>query len=116
MITPGQLKAARALAGLDQAAVAKAARVSVVTVKRAESTDSFERVGRNSIGQIREALETAGIEFMVDGVKKKAAATSDDAERRYERLRAVTAEHARFFRDREILTDADLYDENGLPS
>jgi transcriptional regulator with XRE-family HTH domain len=69
MLTTGnQLKAARALAGLDQVALAKAANLSPNTIsamekKGAESLTS----GLDTIRAIMTALETAGIEFLNHG-------------------------------------------------
>lgn len=113
-ITPEQLKAARALVGLDQAAVAQAARVSVVTVKRAEAPEGFKRVGRGSLGQIRQALENAGIEFMADGVRRHRKARCED-EQRYADLIAMSDEIADLIQGDDPLTDHVLYDVNGLP-
>lgn len=64
MITPGQIRAARALLGISQSDLASAANVSVPTIKRAESdAPTALVVAAETRGRIKTALEAAGIEF-----------------------------------------------------
>ena len=67
MITSRQLRAARALAGLDQAALAKAARLSLPTIQRMEASDGLIRGNVESLMKLFTALERAGIELINEG-------------------------------------------------
>ena len=67
MITSRQLRAARALAGLDQAALAKAARLSLPTIQRMEASDGVVRGNVESLMKLIAALERAGIELISEG-------------------------------------------------
>jgi transcriptional regulator with XRE-family HTH domain len=63
MTTPEQLRAARALIGMSQPAVAEAAGVSAITVKRAEGS-AKPSASVDAIAAIRAALEGAGVVFL----------------------------------------------------
>lgn len=67
MITSRQLRAARALAGLDQRALAKASRLSLPTVQRMEGSDGVVRGNVESLMKLIAALERAGIELINEG-------------------------------------------------
>ncbi|XOJ29098.1 helix-turn-helix domain-containing protein [Paracoccus sp. SJTW-4] len=58
-----QLRAARGLCGLSQAALAEASGVSAMTVKRAEGSGR-PYPSEAAIAAIRAALEAAGVEFI----------------------------------------------------
>lgn len=58
-----QIRAARALLGWDQTRLAEAAGVSVITVKRFEASDAA--VSAETLGKIRGAVESAGVEFVI---------------------------------------------------
>jgi transcriptional regulator with XRE-family HTH domain len=60
---PAQIRAARHLANLSQADVAKATGLSLPTIKRAESERNVS-VSAEAMEAIRIALEKAGIEFI----------------------------------------------------
>lgn len=64
-ITPGQLRAARALLKLTAENVADAARIGVASVRRAESNDG-DGLGVTPVVEaaIRMALESAGVIFI----------------------------------------------------
>ena len=62
-ITAAQIRAARQLAGVSQADIAKATGLSVPTIKRAESERDVV-ISSDSIGAIRKALEKAGVIFV----------------------------------------------------
>lgn len=113
-ITPEQIRAARALLRLEQAELAERAHVSVVTIRRLEGTQSDQRVTPGTLAGVREALEQAGAEFIPDGVRRRTA--RPDARTLFEDLRAISLRSAARLQGRELLTDADLYDENGLPA
>ncbi|BGE84071.1 MULTISPECIES: helix-turn-helix domain-containing protein [Methylosinus] len=63
LITPAQLRAARHLASLSQADIAKATGLSLPTIKRAES-ERVVPISDESIAAIRGALEAAGVIFV----------------------------------------------------
>jgi transcriptional regulator with XRE-family HTH domain len=80
--TAAQLRAARHLAGLSQADVAKATGLSMPTIKRAESEREVS-VSPDAIDAICAALETAGVEFTSGaqpGVRMGAAIARINAE------------------------------------
>jgi transcriptional regulator with XRE-family HTH domain len=66
--TGNQLKAARALAGLDQVTLAKAANVSPNTISAMESKGAETLTsGIDTIRAISKALDAAGVELLNDG-------------------------------------------------
>ena len=67
MITSRQLRAARALAGLDQRALAKASRLSLPTIQRMEASDGVVRGNVESLMKLIGALDRAGIELINEG-------------------------------------------------
>jgi transcriptional regulator with XRE-family HTH domain len=114
-ITPEQIRAARALLHLGQAELAARAHVSVVTIRRLERGQDSDRVAPGTVAGVRDVLEKAGAEFIPDGVRRRPIARQD-ARALYEDLRAISLRSAALLQDRELLTDADLYDEDGLPA
>jgi transcriptional regulator with XRE-family HTH domain len=114
-ITPEQIRAARALLHLGQAELAARAHVSVVTIRRLERGQDSDRVAPGTLAGVRDVLEKAGAEFIPDGVRRRPIARQD-ARALYEDLRAISLRSAARLQDRELLTDADLYDEDGLPA
>ena len=67
MITAAQLKAARALLGIDQRALAEAADLSLPTIQRMESSEGAIRGNIDSLVKLITALQTAGIELISEG-------------------------------------------------
>lgn len=67
MITSRQLRAARALAGVDQRALAKAARLSLPTIQRMEASAGVVRGNVESLMKLIKALERLGIELINEG-------------------------------------------------
>lgn len=67
MISAGQLRAARALLGIDQRELAEIAGLSVPTIQRMEASDGVIRGNVDSLMKLIAALETAGIELIPDG-------------------------------------------------
>lgn len=67
MITAGQMRAARALLGIDQRKLADLAGLSVPTVQRMEGSGGVVRGNVESLTRILAALETAGIELVGEG-------------------------------------------------
>ncbi len=72
MITGTQMRAARALLGIDQKTLARLAGISVPTVQRMEASPGTVRGMIESLTRVVEALEGAGVELIGDG----AASTS----------------------------------------
>ena len=67
MITAAQLRAARALAGLDQRRLAARAGLSVPTIQRMEASEGVVRGNVDSLTRLIEALDAAGIELIGEG-------------------------------------------------
>jgi len=66
MITAGQLKASRALLGLDQRAIARLSGLSVPTIQRMEASDGVIRGNVDSLMKLVGALDAAGIVLIGD--------------------------------------------------
>ena len=64
MITAAQMRAGRALLGLDQKKLAELAGVSVPTIQRMEASDGNVRGVVTSLTKVVDALEAAGIELI----------------------------------------------------
>lgn len=64
MLTSAQLKAARALLGLDQADLALAAGVSLPTIQRMEASDGIVRAQVDSLMKVLDALDRLGVEVI----------------------------------------------------
>jgi transcriptional regulator with XRE-family HTH domain len=64
MITAAQLRAARALAGMDQKTLAEKAGVSLPTIQRMEASGGNVRGVVDTLTKIVMALDTAGIELI----------------------------------------------------
>jgi transcriptional regulator with XRE-family HTH domain len=67
LLTSRQLRAARALAGVDQRALAKAARLSLPTIQRMEASGGVVRGNVESLMKLIGALERLGIELINEG-------------------------------------------------
>lgn len=67
MITAAQLRAARALAGLDQRRLAEASGLSLPTIQRMEASDGVIRGNVDSLTKLVRALDEAGIELIGEG-------------------------------------------------
>ncbi len=83
MITAAQMRAARALAGIDQKTLAELAGVSLPTIQRMEASDGLVRGVVDTLMKVIQALEGAGVELIGDdqpsegggrGVRLKASA------------------------------------------
>jgi transcriptional regulator with XRE-family HTH domain len=84
MITAGQLRASRALLGIDQRKLAEQAGLSLPTIQRMEASDDVIRGNVDSLMKLVAALDALGIELISDnggsvsggrGVRLKRAAT-----------------------------------------
>ena len=67
MISSQQLRAARALLGMDQRALAQAFRLSLPTIQRMEASDGVIRGNVESLMKLIAALERAGLELINEG-------------------------------------------------
>ncbi|MHB1993516.1 helix-turn-helix domain-containing protein [Metallibacterium scheffleri] len=67
MITAPQLRAARALLGLDQRQLAELCGLSVPTIQRMEASDGTVRGTVDSLMKLIDALERGGIELIGEG-------------------------------------------------
>jgi transcriptional regulator with XRE-family HTH domain len=67
MMTAIQLRAARALLGVDQRTLAKAAGLSVPTIQRMEASEDVIRCNVDSLMKLIAALDAAGIELIDPG-------------------------------------------------
>lgn len=66
MITAGQLRASRALIGIDQRQLADAAGLSLPTIQRMEASDGVIRGNVDSLMKLVAALDALGIELIGD--------------------------------------------------
>ena len=66
MITSGQLRAARALLGIDQRQLAERAGVSLPTIQRMEASGDIVRGVVDTLTKVVDALEAGGIELIGD--------------------------------------------------
>ena len=66
MLTAAQMKAARALVGMEQKALAEASGVSLPT-QRMEASNGTVRGVIESLTRVIAALEAAGVEFIYEG-------------------------------------------------
>ncbi len=67
MLTAAQLRAARALLGIDQRKLAELSGLSVPTIQRMESSEAVIRGNVDSLMKLVEALDIAGIELIGEG-------------------------------------------------
>jgi len=71
MITGAQIRAARALLGLDQKTLAEMAGVSVPTIQRMEKRGGTVGGGVETLTRVVEALERAGVELIAEGAESR---------------------------------------------
>jgi transcriptional regulator with XRE-family HTH domain len=67
MITAAQLRAARALLGIDQRELAAQCGLSVPTIQRMEASEGVIRGNVDSLMKLVAALDSAGIELIGEG-------------------------------------------------
>ncbi len=66
MLTAGQLRASRALLGLEQRKLAEAAGLSLPTIQRMEASEGVIRGNVDSLMKLVAALEALGLELIAD--------------------------------------------------
>jgi transcriptional regulator with XRE-family HTH domain len=113
MVTPEQIKAARALLRMEQEELAKRAGVSVTTVRRLEAVKGEYAVANETAEGVQMALQEAGVEFIHDGVRRIDKAADPVL---LEKLLKIAQESARLQAGLPQWTEDDLYDEHGLPA
>lgn len=67
MITSGQIRAARALLGIDQEMLASLARLSLPTIQRMEASGGTLQGMIESLTRVVEVLDRAGVELIGEG-------------------------------------------------
>jgi transcriptional regulator with XRE-family HTH domain len=67
MIIAAQIRAARALLGMDQRRLARLAGLSLPTIQRMEASEGQVRGNVDSLVKVVEALERAGVELIAEG-------------------------------------------------
>ena len=86
MITAAQMRAARALAGIDQKTLAERAGVSLPTIQRMEASEGVVRGVVDTLMKVIQALDEAGVELIGEnrtserggrGVRLKATAAQN---------------------------------------
>src|SRR3974390_18741 len=92
MVTPEQIKAARALLRMEQEELARRAGVSVTTIRRLEAASGEYPVAEATAGEGQMALQEAGIEFIHDGVRRVSGKADPSL---LEDLRAIAKDSAR---------------------
>ena len=115
IVTPDQVRAARALLRMEQRELAARAQISVSTVRRLEAAEP--NIAPETVGRVQTALEAAGAEFIERGVRRRPTPVRTDAdiEARYRQLMEI-AERSAILQAGNDFTEDDLYDENGLPA
>jgi len=66
MITAGQLRASRAILGIDQRKLAESAGLSLPTIQRMEASDGVIRGNVDSLMKLVAALDALGIDLIAD--------------------------------------------------
>jgi predicted transcriptional regulator len=85
VLTGAQLRAARALLGIDQKTLADHAGVSLPTVQRMESSPGTVRGVVDSLTKIVQALNRAGVELIGDGAASSGGGCGVRLKKRAER-------------------------------
>jgi transcriptional regulator with XRE-family HTH domain len=71
MMTAGQLRAARALLGMDQKSLADLSGVSMPTIQRMEASDGVVRGTVETLTKVIEALNRAGVDLIGDDARSE---------------------------------------------
>jgi len=73
MITAAQLRASRALLGIDQRKLAELSGLSVPTIQRMEASEEMIRGNVDSLMKLIDALDAAGMELIGEGAASQAS-------------------------------------------
>ena len=101
MITGAQMRAARALLGIDQRQLARLSGVSLPTIQRMESSDGTVRGVVGTLTRVVEAFDAAGIELIGENVRSAGGG-------RGVRLRRSTAVTGAVFDQKHIRREPDV--------
>lgn len=71
MITAAQMRAARALIGIDQKKLAELSGVSLPTIQRMEASDGNVRGVIDTLTKVVEALQAAGVELIGENARSE---------------------------------------------
>ena len=71
MITAAQMRAARALVGIDQKKLAELAGVSLPTIQRMEASEGNVRGVIDTLTKVVEALRAAGVELIGENARSE---------------------------------------------
>jgi predicted transcriptional regulator len=71
MITGAQMKAARALLGIDQKELARLSGVSLPTIQRMEASGGVVRAVVDSLEKVVNAINEAGVELIAAGARSE---------------------------------------------
>lgn len=71
MISGAQMRAARALLGVDQRRLAVLAGVSLPTIQRMEASDGIVRGTVDTLTKVVEALNAAGVDLLAEGARSE---------------------------------------------
>ena len=115
IVSPEQIRAARALLRLEQDEIARRAHVSVITIRRLEAAHGADRVAAVTLDQVRQVLEQAGAIFIENGVRLRRAGRSQTSTL-FGDLRAISLRSAERQQGHDRINEADLYDADGLPA
>jgi len=88
MITAAQLRAARALLGIDQRQLAEISGLSVPTIQRMEASDGVVRGNVDSLMKLIAGLESAGLELIGEGAASRGGGRGVRMKGQPEKLRA----------------------------
>lgn len=113
LITPEQIRAARALLRLDQATLAHDAGISAVTLRRLEGEGGLSKVAPGTVDEVRKVLEKAGAEFIDRGVRRRSPAAEAIQSIKHD-IDQIVARSTALMAKYPPMTDDELYDENGL--
>jgi transcriptional regulator with XRE-family HTH domain len=72
MMTAGQLRAARALLGIDQKTLAELSGVSMPTIQRMEASEGVVRGTVETLTKVIEALNRSGVDLIGDNARSDA--------------------------------------------
>ena len=113
VITPEQIRAARALLRIEQARLAKDAGISVVTLRRLEERHGLSKVAPATVARVQQALEGAGVEFIDGGVRRSAPAPEALQAVKVD-IDAIVVRSVALMAEYPPLAHDELYDESGL--
>ena len=78
LISALQLRAARALLGIDQRQLAEMSGVSLPTIQRMEASEGNVRGVIDTLTKVIEALDRAGVEILADNAESRVAGVAFD--------------------------------------